>query len=62
MSKLSTIDITLEEGKELVGVKTNGNTITIIYSIESEYRPIGFSYCGNIEGEVEEEIEGLERK
>lgn len=60
MSKLSTIDITLEEGKELVGVKTNGNTITIIYSIESEYRPIGFAYHDN-DGD-EEEIEGRKRK
>lgn len=62
MSKLSTIDITLEDGKELVCVKTNGNTVTIIYSVESEYRPIGFHADVNIEGEVEEEIEGLERK
>lgn len=60
MSKLQTIDITLEEDKELVGVRTNGNTITIVYSIECGYRPIGFSYCENVEDE--DEIEGRKIK
>lgn len=60
MSKLHTLDITLEEGKELVGVRTNGNTITIVYSIEGCYRPIGFSYRENAEDE--EEIEDRKRK
>lgn len=60
MSKLHTIDITLEEGKELVGVRTNGNTITIVYSIYGEYRPIGFTYHDN-DGD-EEEIEDCKRK
>ena len=60
MSKLHTLDITLEEDKELVGVRTNGNTITIVYSIEGCYRPIGFSYCENAEDE--DEIEDRKRK
>lgn len=42
MTKLHTIDITLEEEKELVGVRTNGNTIAIVYSIEGGYRPMVF--------------------
>ena len=36
------LDITLDEGKELVGVKTIGDTVRIIYTIENEIRPIGF--------------------
>lgn len=60
MSKLHTLDITLEEDKELVGVRTNGNTITIVYSIEGCYRPIGFAYQDN-DGD-EEEIEDRKRK
>lgn len=60
MSELRTLDITLEEDKELVGVRTNGDTITIVYSIEGSYRPIGFAYCENAEDE--EEIEGRKRK
>ena len=60
MSKLHTLDITLEEGKELVGVRTNGNTITIVYSIYGEYRPIGFACHDNAEDE--DEIEGRKRK
>lgn len=60
MSKLHTLDITLEEGKELVGVRTNGNTITIVYNIYGEYRPIGFA-CHYNDGD-EEEIEDRKRK
>lgn len=40
--KLHYLDITLDEGKELVGVRTNGNTITIVYQHTQEVRPIGF--------------------
>ena len=40
--RLHYLDITLDEGKELVGVRTNGNTITIVYQHTQEVRPIGF--------------------
>lgn len=53
MSKLHTIDITLEDGKELVGVRTSGNTVTVVYSVENQYRPIGFIHYGDIQDDIE---------
>ena len=49
--KLHYLDITLDEGKELVGVRTNGNTITIVYQHTQEVRPIGFIHYQEEESE-----------
>lgn len=51
MAKLQTLNITLEEGKSLVGVRTDGNVVTIVYEDKCEYRPIGFLQYGDIDDE-----------
>ena len=40
--KLHYLDVTLDEGKELIGVKTMGNTVTIVYKNSQDVRPIGY--------------------
>lgn len=52
--KLNYLNISLDDGKELIGVKTEGNSVSIIYKDTTNVRPIGFEYYH----EEEEEEDG----
>ena len=49
--KLHYLDITLDEGKVLVGVRTSENTVTIVYTDTQVSRPIGFVHYQQEESE-----------
>lgn len=52
--KLHYLDITLDEDKELIGVKTTGNVVTIVYKDVQNVRQIGFVYSSQEDTEENE--------